>query len=201
MRNMNNILPTLIVNSQMIRDFMAAAVPCCALGLVEEGNRSYAFLALRPHVPIPSGITAAGFNFGHALLGTSEFEVIQFAFEFYGFETYHVLLNPSNPVVQTVVNSMMEDGEYFIFAVDSDAGVTTFRTDVGRSALAGLRDNLLRIRHSTTNEAQYERALAQFRHHPTPPGKVLNWVCRDSFDSVNPGDDPLEMTPSPSHYT
>jgi hypothetical protein len=116
---------------------MAAPVPCCALGLVEEGNRSYAFLALRRHVPIPSEITAAGFNFGLALLGTSEFEVIQFAFEFYGFETYHVLLNPSNPVVQTVVNSMVEGGEYFIFAVDSDEGVTTFRADVGRSALAG----------------------------------------------------------------
>jgi hypothetical protein len=184
------------VNSQLIRDFVAAPVPCCSLGLVKEGNRSYAFLALRPHVPIPSGITAAGFNFGHALLGTSEFEVIQFAFEFYGFETYHVLLNPSNSVVQTVVNSMMEDGEYFIFAVDSDEGVTTFRADVGRSALAGLRDNLQRIRHSTTNEAQYERALAQFRHHPSPPGPILNWVCRDSFDSVNPGDDPLEMTPA-----
>ena len=109
MRNMNSVLPTLIVNSQLIRDFMAAPVPCCALGLVEEGNRSYSFLALRPHVPIPSGITAAGFNFGHALLGNSDFEVIQFAFEFYGFETYHVLLNPSNSVVQTVVNSMMED--------------------------------------------------------------------------------------------
>jgi len=39
---MNNVLPTLIVESQRIRDFMAA-VPCYALGLVEEGNRSYAF--------------------------------------------------------------------------------------------------------------------------------------------------------------
>jgi hypothetical protein len=81
-----------------------------------------------------------------------------------GFERYHVLLNPSNPVVQTVVNSMMEDGEYFIFAVDSDEGVTTFRADMGRSALAGLRDTLQRIRHSTTNEAQYGVPAAEAQH-------------------------------------
>lgn len=37
---------------------------------MEEGNRSYAFLALYTHVPIPSGIAAAGFKFGLALLGT-----------------------------------------------------------------------------------------------------------------------------------
>jgi hypothetical protein len=28
------------------------------------------------------------------LLGTTEFEVIQFVFHFYGFETYNMLVNP-----------------------------------------------------------------------------------------------------------
>jgi hypothetical protein len=40
--------------------------------------------------------------------------VIHFAFEFRGFETYNVLLNPSNGLVQAVVRSMVERGGYFI---------------------------------------------------------------------------------------
>ena len=59
---MKSALSTLTVNSQLFRDFMATAVLCCALGSVEEGNRSYSFLALHPHVPILSGIAAAGFK-------------------------------------------------------------------------------------------------------------------------------------------
>src|ERR1019366_7707603 len=50
-------------------------------------------------------------------LGTSRYEVIQFAFECYGFETFHVLVNPSHPLVQTVLTSMVESGEYFILCL------------------------------------------------------------------------------------
>ena len=34
--------------------------------------------------------------FGHSLLGTAAYEVIHFAFMFYGFVTYNVLINPNN---------------------------------------------------------------------------------------------------------
>jgi hypothetical protein len=189
-------LPTLTVNGQLIEEFMAAAPGCCALGLVEEGNRPYAFLALRPDEAIPPGVTARGFNFGHALLGTSAYEVIQFSFEFYGFRIYHVLLNPSHPVVQTVVRSMIEDGAYFIFAVGSDGGVTAFREEVGPDTLAGLRDKHRRIRQSATTDSQYEQALKHFRLRPDPPGHVLNWVCQDTVGALDPTDDPLLMTPA-----
>ena len=39
--------------------------------------------------------------------------MVQFGFQFYGFVTYHVLVNPSNSLVQTVLTSMVESGEYF----------------------------------------------------------------------------------------
>jgi hypothetical protein len=59
------------------------------LGLVEERKQPRGFLALRPAEVIPPEISGLGFNFGYALLGTTEFEVIQFVFHFYGFETYN----------------------------------------------------------------------------------------------------------------
>ena len=101
--NVHPFLPKLTMNGQFIRDFIAAESPCFALGLVEERKQQCGFLALRPDEVIPPEISAVGFNFGHALLGTAEFEVIQFAFQFYGFETYNVLVNPNNHLVKRVL--------------------------------------------------------------------------------------------------
>ena len=119
MSNVTRLLPTLAVNGQLMRDFLAAPAPCFTLGVVEERRRPRGCLALRPAEPIPSEVTAGGFNLGHALLGTPTYEVVQFAFQFYGFETYHVLVNPSNSLAQTVLTSMVESGEYFFFAFAS----------------------------------------------------------------------------------
>jgi hypothetical protein len=88
-KDVSNICPKLTMNGQFIRDFIAAESPCFALGLVEERKQPCGFLALRSAEVIPPEISGLGFNFGHALLGTTEFEVIQFVFHFYGFETYN----------------------------------------------------------------------------------------------------------------
>src|ERR1700738_5166359 len=78
--NICRFVPKLTVNGQFMRDFMAEESPCFALGLVEERKQLCGFLALRPAEVIPPEISGLGFNFGHALLGTTEFEVIQFVF-------------------------------------------------------------------------------------------------------------------------
>jgi hypothetical protein len=194
--NVYPFLPKLTVNGQFIRDFIAAESPCFALGLVEERKQQCGFLALRPDEVIPREISAVGFNFGHALLGTAEFVVIQFAFEFYGFETYNVLVNPNNDLVKRVLITMVESGDYFFFAISPDQSVTAFRSEIGRGNLAGLRTNLRQIRGSTTTDAQYQGALARFRKHPDPPGQVLNWVCRDNVDYLDLTQDRLEMNPA-----
>jgi hypothetical protein len=75
------------------------------------------FFALRPAEVIPPEISGLGFNFGHASLGTTEFEIIQFVFHFYGFETYNMLVNPNNHLVKTVLTRMMESGDHFFFAI------------------------------------------------------------------------------------
>src|ERR1700720_88089 len=82
--NIFRFLPKLTVNGQFMRDFRAEESLCFALGLVEERKQLCGFLALRPAEVIPPEISGLGFNFGHTLLGTTEFEVIQFVFHFYG---------------------------------------------------------------------------------------------------------------------
>jgi hypothetical protein len=195
MSSVTRLLPTLAINGQLLRDFLAAPAPCFTLGVVEERRRQWGFLALRPEEPIPAEVTAGGFNLGHALLGTSRYEVVQFAFEFYGFETYHVLVNPSYPLVQTVLTSMVESGEYFFFAFGADRRMTAFRAEIGNASLPGLTANMARIQGSTTTQHQYNHALAQFRRHPSPPGQVLEWVCRDDPDYLDLTQDRLEMNP------
>jgi hypothetical protein len=120
-----------------MRDFMAEESPCFALGLVEERKQQCGFLALRPAEVIPPEISAVGVNFGHALLGTTEFEIIQFVFHFYGFETYNMLVNPNNHLVKTVLTRMMESGDHFFFAISPNQSVTAFRSEIGQKIWLG----------------------------------------------------------------
>jgi len=94
--------PKLTVNRQFMHEFISAETPCFALGVVEERKRQCGFLALRPHEVIPPTITNAGFRFGHSLFGNTSFAVVHFAFEFYGFKTYNVLVRiPVIPATQS----------------------------------------------------------------------------------------------------
>src|SRR5215831_13880860 len=163
---------TLTVNRPFIRDFLAAESPCFALGLVEERRHVGGFLALRPPTVIPPAITDVGFRFGHALLGNVDYVVVQFVFAFYGFETYNVLVNPNNLLVRTVVTTMVQNEDYFFFALNADGTVTAFRSDIGQDDLAGLTTNLPRIHEACTTEAQYRHAVALFEQRPSPAGAL-----------------------------
>jgi hypothetical protein len=177
-------------------EFLSADPPCFALGMVEERQRQYGLLALRPDKIIPPEITSTGFRFGHSLLGTSSYEVVHFALAFYGFETYNVLVNPNNPLVQTVLAAMVESGDYFFFALNAHGSVTTFRSEIGQDHLVGLQANMARIRRSTTTDAQYRRAVSAFESNPQPPGVMLQWVCQDDAAYLDLTQDRLELTPA-----
>jgi hypothetical protein len=196
MQTMRPALPKLTVNRQFRATFLAEQTPCLALGLVEEGSDPCALIALRLDEALPRAVSAAGFRFGNAILGTGRWEVVHFAFEFYGFATYNVLVNPGDPVVRSVLTTMVETGDYFFFALDSDRQATAFRSGLGNANLAGLKANLSRLQRSATTDAQYRQAVSQFERHPDPPGTLLRWVCRDSVDSLDPAQDPLVMNPA-----
>lgn len=189
-------LPVLTLQGGWIREFVNAPGPCVALGLVEEYGQSYACLALRPPEVIPPEVTAGGFSFGHAVLGTATYEVVQFSFHFYGFATYHVLVNPNNPIVQAVLANMVGSGDYFFFALSPEGSVTAFRSDIEQGLLTGLTDNQPRVERSTTTAAQYRSALAQFAEEPVPSGVLLNWVCRDDSRYLDLTRDRVTLRPT-----
>ncbi len=190
------MLPALTVNRSFMHAFIAADAPCFALGMVEERGRQCGLLALRPEEEIPSEASDGGFNFGHALFGSAAFEVIHFAYEFYRFQTYNVLVNPNNPLVQAVRNRMIADEDYFFFALEATGRVTAFRAEIGQETLSQVNGNLARIEQSTTTEAQYHRALSSFAENPEPEGILLHWVCRDNIDYLDLTKDRLELTPA-----
>jgi hypothetical protein len=190
------LLATLSVNRQFMSDFLSAATPCFALGMVEEQKRACGFLAIRPNEVIPPEISDAGFLFGHGLIGNADLEVVHFSFHFYGFKTYDVLVNPNNPLVRTVLTTMVENADYLFFALDSQGGATVFRSEFGQADLAGLQNHLPRIKRSATTDAQYQQAVSFFQKNPGPPGVVLEWVCRDRLEYLDVTGDCLELTPS-----
>jgi hypothetical protein len=195
MSNIYPLLPRLTVNSRFIDEFISAEAPCCALGLVEERKQTVGFMALRPKMVIPEHYTRTGFSFGHSLLGNDNFVVIHFGFHFYNYATFNVLVNPNNPVVQTVLNKMIETGDYFFFAIDPAGRATAFRSELGQDDLSELKNNLPLIQNAKTTEIQYRKALAVFERNPDPPGKMLNWVCRDNMDYLDLTQHREELTP------
>jgi hypothetical protein len=194
MSDARTVLPNLTVNGSFLREFVFAAAPCFALGMVEEGKRRCGFVALHFDQAIPRPVLNKGFGFGHQLLGNDRFEIVHFVFDFYGFATYHALFNPSHPLARAVLAAMVESGDYFFFALDSENSTTAFRSELGEGNLQSLRDYLPRLQYSTTTDAQYERALASFRKNPEPPGSLLRWVCRDS-EYLDLTEDRREFTP------
>ena len=195
MSNVHPLLPRLTVNRQFMSDFLAAETPCFALGLVEERTRPCGFMALRPDEPLPPAISDAGFRFGHSLFGNADFEAVHFAFEFYGFKTYNVLVNPNNPIVQAVLATMVESGDYFFFAV-SDGSATAFRSEIGQVTWPGSKpiSRVSGARRRPTPSTV--RAVAPFEKNPDPPGTMLHWVCRDRPDYLDLTTDRFELVPA-----
>ena len=189
-------LPTLTINRDFIQEFIAAEKGCCALGMVEIHNRLCGLLALRPDVEIPQEISAIGFNFGHSLLGNDTYEVVHFSFEFYGFKTYHVLINPNNQIAQTVLQRMIESHDFFFFALEGqNSSVTAYRSNLSQDILLNLTTGWERIQNSTTTDRQYRKALFQFAEHLQPQDTLLNWECRDNFNYLDLSQNRLELPP------
>ena len=188
--------PALVVNRLFMQAFLAADPPCLALGMVEEQQRLCGMLALRLDEAIPTAIADRGFEFGHTLFGTTTFVVLHFVVAFPGFQTYNVLINPNNLVVQAVLRTMLDDGDYFFFALQPQGQVTAFRAAIGSDSLAVLRANRTRLQTSTTTDAQYQQALTSFAARPDPAGVLLPWVCRETVAALDLTTDRMTLTPA-----
>ena len=188
--------PALVVNRLFMQAFLAADAPCLALGMVEEQQRLCGMLALQLDEAIPTAIADRGFEFGHTLFGTTTFVVLHFVVAFPGFQTYNVLINPNNLVVQAVLRTMLDDGDYFFFALQPQGQVTAFRAELGSDSLAVLRANRTRLQTSTTTDAQYQQALTSFAARPDPAGVLLPWVCRETVAALDLTTERLTLTPA-----
>jgi len=195
MGDVHTFLPRLTLNQLFVRDLMAANSPCFALGYLEERGSKSGFIALRPEVPIPTTSTQQGFRFGHSVLGLEGNPVLHFAFEFYGHTIYHGLVSPGNPIIQAVLTTMLETEDYFFFAINPDQTVTTFRSKLESTDLAGLRTNREQFKNESCTPEQYERSVKAFSKKPDPPGQVMEWVCRNNWDYLDLKKYPLELTP------
>ena len=196
MSNVHQLLPKLTLNRDFIDEFMAQPEACCALGVIEERRHVLPLVAIRPQCSLPLAVTGEGFTFGHSVLGTSAYEVVHFAFTFRNVGNFNVLLNPSDPIVGDVLTRMVDLGSFFVLSIDPANAVTAFLADVGEVNLAGLIDHQPRLARSSTTEAQYDDALAQFRSRPEPPGVMLDWVCRGDLGYLDLTGVRLDLTPA-----
>lgn len=187
--------PRLIFNGRLIREFQAAATPCGILGQLEENGSLAPFLAIRLEQPL-DGRTGTPLKFGHALLGERHGEVMQFGVTFFERSTYHLLVNPNNPTVRTILDRVLEKRYYFVFVINLTRWTTAFRAELTAEGLERLAEYRRHLRGSSTSEAQYRQTVAQFARNPTPPGCVLEWVCRHDSDYLDLTEHRLELHPA-----
>jgi len=195
MNNVRTLLPKLTLNELFVRDFMAADAPCFSIGYVEERGSISGFLALRPQLPIPQSSTQQGFRFGHSVVGTEGNPVLHFAIEFYGHAVYNGLVNPGNPMVRSVLATMLETEDYYFFAINADQTMTAFRSQLEHPDLAGLRTNQMNFEGARCSEERYEQVCRLFEQKPDPPGQLLEWVYRDNPDYLDLTEYRLELNP------
>ncbi len=196
---MSSFLPTLTVNRVFIKALIAAKAPCCGLGLVEVEEQKRGFLVLRPGEVIPAERLDDDFKFGYSLYGSSRFKVVRFSFEFYGFDTYHVLVNPNNPLSQVVLKTMLESGDYFFCSIEerSDSFIA-FRHRIDKAVMARFEADWPRIASSRTTEIPYLQALSTFSKDPAYlSGKLMHWVCLDNLSYLDLRIARLDLIPSP----
>lgn len=192
----NMTLPPITLSRQFIGDFSEADAPCCALGLVRTADTVTGFFAMKPERSVPRHVLDLGIGFGHRILPTvDEHPVCQFAFNFYGFEQYSVLVNPSNTLALKAIETMVEQRDYFFFILNPDDRVSAFRSDLGEENLVGLRDSLPLMRNTQTPQALYENGVRAFRQAPNPPDmKILDWVCRDDPKYLDLENDTVDLS-------
>ena len=125
--------------------------------------------------------------------------MVLFSFEFYGFARHNALVRPDNPIARPVLQTIVEDQGYFVFAPDATGSAAVFhanREQQVQSDMAGLKANLPRILGAETTDEQYNRVIAAFSANPQPPGRLLRWLSLDDPRFLDLTKDRLEMNPS-----
>ena len=165
------MLPQLTLTRAFMADFSEADPPCFAIGMMAVDGKETGFLAMRPKEAIPGYVIDKGFQFGHALYGTSQAVLAQFVFRFYGHALYQGLVNPALPMVQNILTTMIARRDYLFLALNPGDRVTAFRSEIDAHNLAGMRDNLPTMQAATTTDHEYERGV-RFRAQPGTQGNA-----------------------------
>jgi hypothetical protein len=166
----------LIFNDQLVRALQKPSVPCGVLGFLEERGTAAPFMAVRLGAPLEPQPGSRALQFGHTLLGEPGAEVIQFGVTFFEISTYHLLVNPRNPLVQALVSRILVTGSYFVFVIGPELRTIVFRADLDREDLKQLAEDRRRCDGAKTNAAQYQATVARFARSLVPPGELLEWV-------------------------
>ena len=74
--------------------------------------------------------------------------------------------------------------------------MTSFRSRLETDDLVGLRTNLQHFQQVTCLPGQYDKMVSTFKRNPSPPGEVMEWVCRDNEDYLDLAHHRLELKPS-----
>lgn len=186
---MNNLIrlppPPLTLNERFIYAFADEDGPCAALGLVESLGQELGFMAVKLTDPLPPQVANSGFDFGFEVLGNERYQLLHFVLNVKGIDPYDIIVNPNNPVVRKVMETMRETRQYFFLFVE-EGSLAAFHNDMGPDNVEWFRNYGDVIYTATTSDADYSTSLQRIKtKEGMLHGRLLDWVCRDDMEAIN----------------
>jgi hypothetical protein len=119
--------------------------------------------------------------------------VVHFVFEFYGFATYSVLIKPNDLVARLVLNTVIETGDYFFFALNLDHGTAAFRWDIVPNNLIRPLRSLNCLPQARAGSAGNPWAVRSERGPDAGNGDIDDGIAHHSHE--DPGEHRAEADP------
>lgn len=188
-------LANLTLNTSFVRELISEEGPCFALGHVEEEGEVKGCFALKPEKVLPQASTQQGFCFGQSVLAFKDIPVFHFAFEFYDDETFNGLVTTDNPVVQSVLETIIKTQDHFFLVFNSDSSLIAFKHGSTSRTLIDIESNYEKFKDTECSTDDYEEAVQWFAKNPHPEGQIMKWVCRDNIDYLDLSTDRFDLNP------
>ncbi|ODV13039.1 MAG: hypothetical protein ABT20_02705 [Rubrivivax sp. SCN 70-15] len=177
MSNIHRLLPRLVLNRRLLQALVDEHQPSCMLGFVQERQQVLPLIALGLREIEDLAQLGDGFRLGHQVVLVRGAETLRLDFEFQGRMPLQVLLNPTNIVVQRVLEALAEAQGYFVLVVGAH-GVTTFRADNGAQERQQFGGLCRRDQTGTIRPDRFASLERTWREHSTE-GASLVWLGRD----------------------
>jgi hypothetical protein len=184
-------MSSMVIHKKHLTEFYASQGHTFTLGIIEVDGIEKGFIGIKPSETIPREVIEKGVSFGNSVQEIDGQFVFHIAFKFYEFKTYHCLVQPQNPLVQSAFKRITETKDYcFLLMIGKSfiSYMSPFEEDIFNQLV--MKWDLLG--GTICLDDTYDDALVKFKDTLFEGEEPMMWVCKDGADYLDINTDPFE---------